>query len=150
MQEIATYASFVKSEFAPRIEVEITYPDRPFRLVDIEDIYPELLENIRHELEHTGQTFEQGHKSSPENLLTLNDFLTYYSDPTEIEAFVAGLMSKSKSRGIPLSQAIDDMIDAITRDAEDAGLNDSEVENLDAQLRDSYFKYAHMRYPRMK
>ncbi len=31
-----------------------------------------------------------------------------------------------------------------------AGLNDVEIENLDVQLRDAYFKYAHMRYPRMR
>lgn len=150
MQEISTYAMFVKSEFAPRIEVEITYPDRPFRLVDIADIYPELLENIRHELEHSGQTLDSGVESSPENLQSLDDFVGYYTDPQEIEAFVSGLMAKAKSRGTPLSQVIDDKVDAILNDAEDVGISDAELQGLDSQLRHYYFKYAHRRYPNMK
>lgn len=149
MQDIATNAAFIKSKFAPRIEVMISYPDRHFRIKDIADIYPELLENIRHELEHTTQAFDKNSESSPKSLNTLNDFVKYFLDDTEVSAYTAGLMSKAKSRRVPLSRIIDDKVDSILVDAEDAGIDDDDVEKLGDKLRDTYTKYARARYPKM-
>lgn len=150
MQEVATNAAYVKEGALNRIEVEITYPNRPFRITDISDIYPELLENLRHELEHSMQSFDEDAKSSPSELLTLEDFVSYYTDPTEVSAFVAGMMSKAKNTKMPLSDIIDEKIDAITADASDAGLTEEEIDVLDSSLRDTYISYATRRYPRMK
>lgn len=150
MQEVATTAAFIKSDFAPRIEVEITYPNRPFRLDDIADIYPEILENLRHELEHATQSFTDEDQSSPDSLNTFEDFVRYYTDPTEVEAFVAGLMAKAKSGRLALSKLIDDKVDAIIVDAEDAGIADDDIEMLDSKLRSAYLAYARKRYRNMK
>ena len=149
IQEIATNASYVRSQFSPRIEVEITYPDRPFRVVDLADIYPEILENVRHELEHTSQNLSD-EESSPDNLDTLEDFIRYYTDSSEVQAFTAGLMSKAKSSRLPLSGIIDAKVDSVIADAEDAGLEEEEIEKLDSTLRGAYNSYAKSRYRRMK
>lgn len=150
MQEVATNAAYVRDGQLNRIEVEITYPNRPFRLIDISDIYPELLENLRHELEHSMQIPEDGELSSPENLETLADYITYYSDHTEVSAFVVGLMAKAKSARKSLSQIINDKMNAVIVDAEVSGLDEEEIKKLDTTLRNTYISYAKMRYPRMK
>lgn len=149
-QEISTNAVFVSGGYVPRVEVEITYPDRPFRLRDIADIYPELLENVRHELEHAMQSVSDDEESSLDELISLDDFVKYYLDKSEVSAFVSGLMSKAKTTGAPLGQLMDDKIDAILADAEDAGVSDQDLVVLSSSLRDTYFAYARKRYPRMK
>lgn len=149
MQEVATNAAYVRDGSLDRIEVEITYPNRPFRITDIADIYPELLENIRHELEHASQVLDDA-KSSIDELDTLNDFVTYYTDPTEVAAFVSGLMLKAKSGRGSLRKMIKDKIDAVLNDAEDAGLSDSEISKLGFALTSAFVKYAEKRYPQMK
>lgn len=150
MQEVATNAAYVSDGMLDRIEVEITYPNRPFRVIDIADIYPELLENLRHELEHAGQVTDENSQSSLEDLESLEDFISYYADPTEVSAFVAGLMSKAKSGRVNLSNLINDKIDAVVNDAEEAGLGEEEIGKLDSLLRDAYLNYAKKRYPAMK
>ena len=150
MQEVSTNAAYVKSDFASRIEVEISYPNRPFRIKDLADVYPELLENVRHEMEHALLQDHNASQSSPEELATLNDFKAYYADESEVQAFVAGLMAKAKATGAPLTQLISDKVDAIIDDAAESGVEENELENLNAYLHTIYKAYASKRYPSMR
>jgi hypothetical protein len=146
MQEIDTRTMLVKTTMSSRIEIELTYPDRPFRLKDIADIYPEILENVRHELEHFLQPSNDANESSPDELETLHDFVKYYTDPTEVEAFVVGLMSKAKNTRQPLRALLSGKLEAISNDAEDAGISEIGIQELISKIENAYTSYAKKRY----
>jgi hypothetical protein len=129
------------------ITMDLFFP-RKFNVKDIEDIYPELIENFRHELEHVYQDSRE--ESSPDNLRTFKDFRDYYLSKSEIEAFTSGLKANAKSRKIPVSQVVSDKINNIIDDAKNAGIKDINVATLKNDLETSYFSYLKKRYPQAK
>lgn len=149
-QEVAIDASFSRSGILPNIVINLNFPMRRFRVEDISDLYPEILEPLRHELEHIFQNIPVEDTGIPEEMDTLEDYKRYYLEPTEVAAHISGFMSKSKNIGMNLSDLIDQKIDNIVADAEDSGLKEKEIEDLDNSLRKAYHEYARQRYPMMR
>jgi len=77
----------------------------------INDLISDIKGTLRHELEHLSQ-FNIPTKPQPgdEDQEDMN-IVDYLTSPDEIEAFVQGLYKQSKTKKIPLSQAIEDYLD---------------------------------------
>ena len=64
----------------PKIDIELLFPRR-FRIEYLADIYAEVLDSVRHELEHAHQKVKPGDFKEVTGLDTIEDFRNYYLDP---------------------------------------------------------------------
>lgn len=146
MQEVSSEATFIQSSFQKIVDVTLYFPARrPFRLVDLEDVYPEILHSVRHELEHARQkdlegVQDEGKLDTPEKLKE------YFLESSEVEAHVSGFMAKAKALRIPFVEVLDDFLDKLCSDAQDAGMDEENAESTIDEIRDTYIKYAKKRY----
>lgn len=149
-QQVNVDGKYTSNLYKSEIEIFITYPDRPFRVKDIEAIYPLVTGALRHELEHAGQFATYGTHSLPSAPKTLGDFYKYYFDPSEMEAYVSEAHMKARARKSPLSEELDALYDEIMDNADAAGLSLDELDIFEEELRARYGGYAKIRYPMSK
>jgi len=143
---IESRGSYDKDDNLTKITMDLFFP-RSFNVRDIESIYPELLENFRHELEHV---YQKTNESSPDHLKSIKDFRNYYLSKDEMEAFVSSLKIKAKAKKMSLKQIISDKINDIIDEASVARIKEPELQNLKNDLELEYLNYAKKRYPLFK
>jgi len=127
------------------------FPDQVLSYVN-----DELVNAIRHELEHSGQDIEElmdcigGLASSDDIWSSLKNAAEYYTCPGEIKAHVAGFMKVAKSSKRALPEVIDEELYRIYATGIDKGYSEGDLHSLMIQMRDSYHNYALSRYPQAK
>lgn len=122
----------------------------------LSQINDELVDAIRHELEHSGQeTWELmdcQEKTPTANSIwqSIKNAAEYYLCPAEIKAHIAGFMKRAKSNKEPLSDIIDHEIYRIYETGKAAGYSEEILHDLMSEIRSQYFQYAKERYPDAK
>ena len=130
--------------FLPR-----NYPDQ-----FLSQISDELIDAIRHELEHSGQeTWElmdcQKKTPSPDMIwASLKNAAEYYLCPAEVKAHIAGYMKRAKSKRVPLGDVIDRELDMIFSTGRSQGYSEESLMDFMKKVRSQYYAYASQRDPR--
>ena len=125
------------------------YPDQI-----LSHINDELVDAIRHELEHSGQeTWELmdcQEKTPSADVIwqSLKNAGEYYLCPAEIKAHTAGFMKRAKSNREPLGDVIDFELYRIYETGKSSGYTEEELHDLMSEMRKQYYDYAKQRYPR--
>ena len=149
--EVNIGAEYVSTEYENIITITLIFPDLAFKEQMLSKIYPEIIESLRHELEHVSQHFATGTaEAQKDDLETLDDFINYYLDPSEVEAYISGLKLKASTQKRDLSELIGEKVEGILVQADDAGLSDEDMEDLELAVTKKYMSYAKDRYPGMK
>ena len=146
----------------PKIDIELLFPRR-FRIEYLADIYSEVLDSVRHELEHAHQKIKPDDFKEVTGLNTIEDFRNYYLDPREIDAFIVGMMARVKSTKVKstnsdeedqpikkLSEMIEFELDKIAEHARDVLGDTKDVEEFEIDLFAEYLGRAKKRYPKMQ
>jgi hypothetical protein len=116
-------------------------------------INDELIDALRHELEHSGQDIEElmdciGNLTDQTDIWkSLKNAAEYYLCPAEVKAHVAGFMKRAKSAKEPLADVIDYELYRIYDTGKSAGFSEEDLHDLMAHMRDNYHSYAIHRYP---
>jgi len=147
MQKVTVDGKYNSNPYSNDLYLYVTFPERPLRLKDIEDIYPLIVGGVRHELEHVAQFFAYGTHSLPSAPKNLQEFMRYYFDPSEIEAYVVETRMRSRANKSDPNDEMSDLFDEIMVNAESAGLPDNHLEIFENKLRKIYLDYARKRYP---
>ena len=130
--------------FLPR-----NFPDQ-----SLSQVSDELIDSIRHELEHSGQeTWElmDCQKKTPRADMiwaSLKNAAEYYLCPAEVKAHIAGFMKRAKSNRAPLGDVIDREVDMIFMTGKSQGYSKESLQEFIKNLRERYYAYASKRYPR--
>lgn len=146
-QDFRVSGRYNSTPYKNEIELFLEYPDRPFRIRDIADIYGRITGGIRHELEHVTQHFSYGTHKLPSSPKNLKEFLQYYMDPSELEAYVTEAHMKSRANKTSMEEELEAIFDEALENADAAGLSLDEIDILEAFLRENYLDYAKKRYP---
>lgn len=131
------------------ISVTISLP-KPYNRRHLEMLYDELLEIMRHELEHAQQ--------DPERIDAIADFsedpfsskqamLDYFTSPEETAGWVTGWAKKAKKQKVPLEDLIRREVGYIVNQAKSEDLPDEESEAAGEELLKRFVSYALQRYP---
>jgi hypothetical protein len=144
--EMRVSGKYDSSPYKSVIEIFIVYPDRPFRVTDIEDIYSKIVGGIRHEIEHVAQYSSYGTQRLPAAPRTLKQFIQYYLDPSELEAYVTEAHMKSRANKTPMSEELEAVFDEALHNADVAGLSLDELDFFEEAIRSNYTEYAKKRY----
>jgi|DEB0MinimDraft_4_1074332.scaffolds.fasta_scaffold132994_1 hypothetical protein len=134
------------------ISVSISLP-KPFNRKHLSKLYDELLEIMRHEIEHAQQ--------DPERIDAISDFaddpfgskqsmLNYFGSPEEVAGWVTGWMKKAKQKRKPLKKVIQHQLDLIKDQAKWEGMDEKEVDEAGEELLRRFVKYSLERYPKQK
>jgi hypothetical protein len=126
---------------------------KPFNQQHLSGLYDELIEILRHEIEHS--------KQDPKRIDAISDFsddpfsskramLDYFGSPEEVAAWVVGWMKKAKQKREPLQSVIEKQVKLIQRQAEYEGLNKKESQEAADELLRKFVRYAMDRYPNLK
>lgn len=99
--------------------IEIDIPKQYRNRRSIGRWLPELKGTIRHELEHVLQDFRGELDDFDVDPDSLDDFLDYWYDPVELNAFAAEIYKQAKTRREPASKLVDEYIDKFRQEAED-------------------------------
>ncbi len=124
------------------------YPDQV-----LSNINDELVDVIRHELEHSGQeTWELmdcQEKTPTADVIwkSLSNAAEYYLCPAEVKAHIAGFMKRAKSNKVPLSDVIDYELYRIFETGKANGYSEESLHPFMLKIRSEYRKYAKIRYP---
>ena len=114
----------------------------------------ELMDAIRHELEHSGQeTWELmdcQRKTPSADVIwkSLKSAAEYYLCPAEVKAHIAGFMKRAKFEKVPLGDVIDRELYRVFETGKLAGHSGSELHDFMAEVREQYYAYARERYPK--
>ena len=146
-QDFRVSGRYNSTPYKNEIELFLEYPDRPFRIRDIADIYGRITGGIRHELEHVTQHFSYGTHKLPSSPKNLREFLQYYMDPSELEAYVTEAHMKARANRTSMEEELEAIFDEALENADAAGLTLDEIDILEAFLRENYLDYAKKRYP---
>ena len=155
MQGIAASGGFQIVPGEPEISyisVSISIP-KPFNKGNLSKLYDELLEIMRHEIEHAQQ--------DPERIDAIADFsddpfsskeamLDYFGSPEEVAGWVTGWMKRAKQKRRPLQKVIKRQLDLIKRQAEYEGLDKKSVDEAGEELLRRFIRYSLERYPKQK
>lgn len=117
-------------------------------------IQPYLHNAIRHELEHSSQGPELAVSSIQTGYEMMQDKKDiekkkkYYTDPSEIPAFVAGARQQSKKQKKSFYEIIDEMLQKIERSFINHGINDQQmIDKTIEDIRNSWILYAEKNFP---
>ncbi len=117
-------------------------------------INDELVDAVRHELEHSSQeTWElmdcqEKTPSADAIWKSLKSAAEYYLCPAEIQAYVAGFMKRAKSSKEPLGDVIDYELYRIYETGKSSGYSEEELHDFMVEMRSQYYAHAKKRYPR--
>lgn len=132
------------------IRVSMSLPN-PFNRRHLSRLYDELIEIMRHEIEHAQQ--------DPERIDAIADFsedpfsskqsmLDYFGSPEEVAGWVTGWMKKAKQKRQPLEKVIKRQLELIKRQAEHEGMPRKEIESAGEELLRRFVRYSLKRYPK--
>jgi hypothetical protein len=131
--------------------IEIDIPEQYRNRRSIGRWLPELKGTIRHELEHVLQDFRGELDDFDVDPDSLDDFLDYWYDPVELNAFAAEIYKQAKTRREPASKLVDEYVDKFRREAEEwvyiGDLPESELERHARNLRREVTAIIAKRYP---
>jgi hypothetical protein len=139
------------------ILIKINSPDGMFKTQFLEEINERLSEVIRHELEHFFQS-EDLQKASVEagqkffsNKSDIDARVDYYTNPAELQAFVAGINNLSKRTGKSFSEIADEHMKKIHSAAQRSNPDASpeELKKLDA-IKQNWIDFAKQKFPKSK
>ena len=112
----------------------------------------ELKGTIRHELEHALQdTRGELDDWRGYDFENVDDFIDYYYDPVEVEAFAVEIYKRAKTEKMPVTGFIDERVDKFTEEAEDfvylGEMNKSDLRRHRLNIRDNIMKTIKGRFP---
>ena len=112
----------------------------------------EIESDLRHELEHSGQPTDvlmDVQKKVPDSEIwkTLQRADDYYTSEAEVPSYVAGLVIKSKRKGIPAADVIDKELYNIYATGLGEGYSEADLDPLMKKIRDIWQYYLMMRWP---
>lgn len=137
------------------LNVNITLP-RDFPDQILSHINDELVDAIRHELEHSGQDIDElmdciGTGPDSSNVWSsLKNAAEYYMCPAEVRAHVAGFMKRAKSGKQPLAKVIDQELYMIYHTGKSEGYSEDDLSNVMTAIRSAFHEYAQSRYPQAR
>lgn len=149
-QEMRVSGKYNSTPYVNEIQIFVEYPERPFRIKDIGAIYSRIIGGIRHEIEHVVQHFSYGTQKLPSVPKSLEDFIKYYLDPSEVEAYVTEAHMKAVTNKTPISEELEAIFDEALENADAAGLDFDDIDILEDAMRKEYTAYARQRYPKAK
>ena len=135
------------------LRVNLTLP-RDFPDQVLNRVSDELIDAIRHELEHSGQeTWElmDCQKKTPSADViwqSLKNAAEYYLCPAEVKAHVAGFMKRAKTNREPLGNVIDYELYRIFETGKSNGYSERDLHDFMKSVKKQYYEYALERYPR--
>jgi len=119
---------------------------------EVERFKVEIESDIRHELEHSGQSTEvlmdvQRKVPDSEIWKTIDRAKDYYTSEAETPAYVSGLVLKSKRKGLEAADVIDKELYNIYATGMDHGYSEEELSPLMARIREMWQYYLMTRWP---
>ena len=135
------------------IRVEASIP-KPFTKKHLARFYRELIEIMRHEIEHSTQDINRLEQIASDASETFNPFgskeelLQYFTSPEEIAGHVTGWMKLAKHTKQPLKDVIKKQIGYIKSYAESEGIPKNDLEAATNQMLQKFIQYAKNRYER--
>jgi len=134
------------------LRVSLTLPTR-FSDRVLGHITEELIDAVRHELEHSSQSTEtlmgvhDTIKSEDDIWSSLEGIEAYYVNQAETPAHVAGWVQRAKNKGVEAADVIDEELYNIYATALDKGHSEKALQPLMKKLRDIYQYYLMKRWP---
>ena len=124
---------------------------KPYNRRYLSKLYDELLEILRHEIEHAQQ--------EPERIDAIADFsddpfsskqamINYFGSPEEVAGWVTGWMQRAKSKRQPLQKVIKKQLGFIKSQAEYEGMTKKDVDAASEELLRRFVRYSLERYPK--
>lgn len=147
----ASPAERASSDLRVNLVLPREYPDQVLSQVN-----DELVDAIRHELEHSGQeTWELmdcQEKTPSADVIwqSLKNAAEYYLCPAEVKAHIAGFMKRAKSSRVPLGDVIDYELHKIYETGKAFGYTADDLHDFMTEIRNQYHDYARERYPKSK
>lgn len=130
------------------VYVTISLPS-PFTRSHLSRLYDELIEIMRHEIEHSTQDpnrIEKISDFSEDPFASKKNMLDYYTSPEEIAAHVVGWMKNAKRKRVPLKKEIERQVGYIKSQAKSEGLSTQDAESAGDELIKKFVQYAIKRY----
>ena len=136
------------------ISITISMP-KPFNVQHLDRLHSELVEIMRHEIEHSIQDpdrIEQISDFSDDPFGSKQNMLDYFTSPEETAAHVAGWMkltkklAKKKKERIPLRDVIKQQVGYIKQQAEREGMKSKDAQEASNQILQQFVKHAMDRY----
>lgn len=132
------------------ISITISMP-KPFTRQHLDRLHSELVEIMRHEIEHSIQNpdrIEQISGFSDDPFGSKQNMLDYFTTPEEAAGHVAGWMKLAKKKRQPIKDVIKQQIGYIKQQAESEGMESNEAQEASDQILKQFVKYAMKRYGR--
>ena len=134
------------------IRVSISLP-KPFNRRHLSLLYDELIEIMRHEIEHAQQDparIDAIADFSDDPFSSRQSMLDYFGSPEEVAGWVTGWMKKAKQKRQPLQKVIKQQLEMIKNQAEYEGMTKKDVNSAGEELLRRFIRYSLERYPRQK
>jgi hypothetical protein len=107
-----------------------------FSEADLDELFFEVQEKIRHELEHSGQDLgDLRGTPPPPNPAKPKSVRNYYTNPAEVAAHVAGLRQYAKARDLSFVDVVDARMDKLKYYMLKAGMKPRVAAKLAAQVK---------------
>lgn len=132
------------------ISVTISLP-KPFTRRHLERFYEELIEIMRHEIEHSAQDpdrIEDIAEFADDPFASKQNMLDYFTSPEETSAHVAGWMKIAKRSREPIEKVIRQQVEYIKQQAEHEGMSATESQSAADQILKQFVRHAMDRYKR--
>lgn len=132
------------------ISVTISMP-KPFTRQHLDRLQDELVEIIRHEIEHSTQDpdrIEQIADFSDDPFGSKQNMLDYFTTPEETAGHVTGWMKLAKKKRRPIKDVIKQQVGYIKQQAEREGMKSKDAQEASNQILQQFVKYAMDRYSR--
>jgi hypothetical protein len=130
------------------IRVTASLPS-PFTRRHLARFYDELIEIMRHEIEHSTQDperIDQIADNTDDPFGSKENMLNYYASPEEIAGHVTGWMKRAKKRREPVKDTISREVGYIAQQAEREGMSKKDANAAGAELLRKFVEYAVDRY----
>jgi hypothetical protein len=135
------------SDIRLQLYLPVDYEDE-----EVERFKVEIESDIRHELEHSGQSTDvlmDVQRKVPDSQIwkTLTRAEDYYTSEAEVQAYVSQLVLKSKRKGVNAADAIDKELYNIYATGIDEGYTEEELSPVMSKIRDIWQYYLMERWP---
>lgn len=103
---------------------------------DMRELRAEVTEKVQHEFKHSTQPVKKLKKTpAAADPSDLQSMLSYYTNPEEASAHVAGFKAHAKSRGVPVSTVVDEKIEKLRHFARKKGSSPGAIEVVLRKIR---------------
>ncbi len=132
------------------ISITISMP-KPFTRQHLDRLHDELVEILRHEVEHSTQDpdrIDQIADFSDDPFGSKQNMLDYFTTPEETAGHVTGWMKLAKKKRRPIKDIIKQQVEYIKQQAEREGMKSEDAQEASDQILQQFVKYAMKRYGR--